>query len=759
MKKHTKFFLLYSAILLLILGVLVSIPAFKDTTDDHNKQETTEENNILEIHNLEEFMAFSDSLTKNDYQDWEVKLCSDLDFSKYTEMVPLGYVGGEKKSVPFRGTFNGNGYKITGLTITMEDTSAGLFAKLCGTVKNLHMENCSFSGYRSGPIAADMQGGYILNCYVDATVEEEKTGAIAMVLDGIIENCVASSDAFYGLIREGEVRHCFTINEYNDEELNGYLMHLKSLYHDSDWNCWEKKEQALCLTNKNAQFPETLTAKAYVGGRDLQFDGYYSLENRKWTVALPAGFSNKEVRLEIRTTDGQTVQMKKRPEEQELCFTQEGLIFPIEFLCAENIDTMYITLAKQKDLSYVHENKYEEIPGILTLINQDGTSSYASIQGFYGHGNDSWLADKKSYNLKFDTYVDLLGLGANQDFALLAGHRRDSLMSYVVSNELAKEIGFDYSQDFRLVNLYVAGEYAGVYFLAEKMKLDTNRIEIGNVFENTRAVNARQLESYEFQEQYDEERSIEQYYYDVSSNPADITGGYLLEIDVEDYGETDSRFVTKRNIGVVLKRARYSSKEQVEYISEYWQDFENALFSQDGNNDLGRHYTEYIDLESFAMQWLMYELQQEISLNSSIYYYKESDVDGDGLIHACQPWDVESSYIFNEVGTDLWMTGAKEKTLSGYWKAFYQHEDFRKAVSEVWQQKFVPALEFMLSSEPQITETGARNLNWHRLIIEDIHKLESSRWQYSYPWKRLEEIEAFLMIRSTALGEIFSVNN
>ena len=564
MKKHTKFFLLSSTILLLIVGALASIPASKDSTVTPKKQEiVTEENTLLEIHNLEDFMEFSDSLVEKDYQDWEVKLCTDLDFSKCTDMVPVGYVGGEEKSVPFCGTFNGNGHKITGLMIAMEDTSAGLFAKLCGTVKNLHMENCAFSGYRSGPIAADMQGAYILNCYVDATVEGEKTGTIATVLDGIIENCVASTDAFYGLIREGEVRHCFTVNEYNINELNDYLLHLKSLYNDMDWNCWEDTGQVQRLTDKTTQFPETVTAKAYVGGRDLQFDGYYSFENRKWTVVLPAGFSNKEVQIEIRTTAGQTVPMNKRPEEQELYFTLNDLVFPIEFLCAENIDTMYISLAKQKDLAYVHENKYEEIPGVLTILNQDGTTSYASIQGFYGHGNDSWLADKKSYNLKFDSYIDLLGLGANEDFALLAGHRRDSLMSYVVSNELAKEIGFEYPQDFRLVNLYVAGEYAGVYFLAEKMKLDTNRIEIGNVFENTRAVNARQLESYEFQKQYQEEKSIEQYYYDVSSNPADITGGYLLEIDIEDYGEADSRFVTKRNIGVVLKRARYSSKEQV----------------------------------------------------------------------------------------------------------------------------------------------------------------------------------------------------
>ena len=230
----------------------------------------------------------------------------------------------------------------------------------------------------------------------------------------------------------------------------------------------------------------------------------------------------------------------------------------------------------------------------------------------------------------------------------------------------------------------------------------------------------------------------------------------IVEVDNEDYGEFDSRFVTNRDIGIVLKRARYSSKEQVEYISEFWQDFENALYSEDGYNNKGKYYTEYIDLESFAMQWLMYELEQEISLNSSIYYYKESDIDGDGLIHACYPWDIEHSYVLSEFNEQLWHMGENYDALNGFWCAFYQHEDFRKEISKIWSEKFVPAIEKMLSEEPVETETGLRTLNWYRYYMIDMHTLENSRWISQYPWDRIGTIEEFLKIRLESLTDIFS---
>ena len=60
----------------------------------------------------------------------------------------------------------------------------------------------------------------------------------------------------------------------------------------------------------------------------------------------------------------------------------------------------------------------------------------------------------------------------------------------------------------------------------------------------------------------------------------------------------------------------------------------------------------------------------------------------------------------------------------------------------------------MLSENPAETENGLRNLNWYRENMLDMHKLENSRWESSYPWNKMYDIEEFLTIRLGALTEL-----
>jgi len=226
-----------------------------------------------------------------------------------------------------------------------------------------------------------------------------------------------------------------------------------------------------------------------------------------------------------------------------------------------------------------------------------------------------------------------------------------------------------------------------------------------------------------------------------------------LEADVEDYAANDSRFVSERGLQFTLKRARCTSKEQMDYIADFWQEFEDALFAENGYNDLGKHYSEYIDMESFAMQWLIYELEEESSLNSSIYFYKESDVTGDGLLHACYPWDMEHSYVMDRDLNLLWMEWFDQ--FKGYWTSLWAHEDFKTEVYNIWKEKFIPAIEKMIAEESMEYDSGLRNLSWYQENIVEISNLENSRWEMVNPWNRCNEIRSFLKTRMEVLSEKF----
>jgi len=131
--------------------------------------------------------------------------------------------------LPFSGTFDGNGYTITGLTINPTTDNQGMFGYLTGNVKNLGLINVNIQGNRTyvGGIAGQSEGniqnsfvsgsisgrghvggivgdnrfsGSVINCYVTGTitgnynfVNGDRTGGIVgnNSTNGVIRNCIS----------------------------------------------------------------------------------------------------------------------------------------------------------------------------------------------------------------------------------------------------------------------------------------------------------------------------------------------------------------------------------------------------------------------------------------------------------------------------------------------------------------------------------------------------------------------------------------
>ena len=107
-------------------------------------------------------------------------------------------------------------------------------------------------------------------------------------------------------------------------------------------------------------------------------------------------------------------------------------------------------------------------------------------------------------------------------------------------------------------------------------------------------------------------------------------GGYLLEVDIYFYSEC-SWILTSRGVTIILKEPEFATKEQVQKIAVYVQEFEDALFSETGYNKLGKLYAEYIDLESLAKSYILdcMMVQQDMMVSSSYLYV---DVEENGNV-------------------------------------------------------------------------------------------------------------------------------
>ena len=100
----------------------------------------------------------------------------------------------------YKGTFDGGGHTITGLTVTTYDKYAGLFGWLnsAGTVKNVMMEDVQITSNRSSGFAGGVAGysdGTIENCSVSGSVSGTVYvgGVVGAQWNGSITGCSSSA--------------------------------------------------------------------------------------------------------------------------------------------------------------------------------------------------------------------------------------------------------------------------------------------------------------------------------------------------------------------------------------------------------------------------------------------------------------------------------------------------------------------------------------------------------------------------------------
>lgn len=95
-----------------------------------------------------------------------------------------------------------------------------------------------------------------------------------------------------------------------------------------------------------------------------------------------------------------------------------------------------------------------------------------------GRGNVTWTTDKKPYKLKLDKKADLLGMGKNKHWALLANRFDGSMLRNRLVSYIGTRLGLDYTPKMLPVDLVINGEYAGSYFLSETVRIGSSRVDI-----------------------------------------------------------------------------------------------------------------------------------------------------------------------------------------------------------------------------------------------------------------------------------------
>lgn len=371
----------------------------------------------------------------------------------------------------------------------------------------------------------------------------------------------------------------------------------------------------------------------------------------------------------------------------------------VQVMRSANVPAVFVTSDDPilKGRGYVESSADHSLKakGSMVLAEADGTVTYdGRLTQIKGRGNSTWLAPKKPYQIKLDKKASLVdgkkGNEANKankakTWLLLANAYDQSMLHQFIAAQTALAMGLDSTPDCRLVDLYYDGEYRGTYLLSEKVEVNKGRVDIEQI-ENG-SVDDVSVESHPTASGTNSYGREYRFVTGVKA-PADLSGGYLLELDNAYYAAERSWFDT--SIGhFVLKNPEDASEEQVRYISERVQAAIDA--ARAGNAGAG------FDVSSLARVFLVEELAKNSDYirHSSTYFYKDK---GDGLVCAGPIWDFDQSF-----GVSPWNVGMGYEDPEGFaserYAFFLDDPAVRQQVKREFNESLRPYVEDVLLSD------------------------------------------------------------
>ena len=166
---------------------------------------TIESNGSYTVYNADGLMNVAE-LVNGGKTDINITLDKNIDLTG-KDWTPIG----TNYDNSYKGTFDGGGHTITGLTVTTYDKYAGLFGWLnsAGTVKNVVMEGVQITNNHSSGFAGGVVGnswGTIENCSVSGSVNGEVYvgGVVGKQTSGSMTGC-SSSATVKGTVNVGGV--------------------------------------------------------------------------------------------------------------------------------------------------------------------------------------------------------------------------------------------------------------------------------------------------------------------------------------------------------------------------------------------------------------------------------------------------------------------------------------------------------------------------------------------------------------------------
>lgn len=422
---------------------------------------------------------------------------------------------------------------------------------------------------------------------------------------------------------------------------------------------------------------------------------------------------------------------------------QEQLIF----LRSEGIPSLFIDTASGS-MDMLHADKEVKEAASMRLFGADGGLEYSdALEYIKARGNTTFMAEKKPYQIKLPKSNQLLGLPAAEKWILLSNPYDDTL----IKNEMVFRFAETYTKVRSIkgcyVDLYLNGNYAGNYYLCEKIEVGENRVDIRDLEKETEQINSSR--DYENAELYISEDGKIKATAGLN-NPQDITGGYLLEhLGTAAYASMENSFVTNGGHYYAIISPDPATVEQAHYICNLFNEMEEALAQADGiHPETGKHFSEYLNVDSWTSKYLMEEVFHDAdAVARSMFFYKDSD-SVDPLIYSGPMWDYDATFG-NQGFAPQHVYGARQVAELGiYVREMMGHQEVREQVYHKFEEYVLPYVRYLARADVYRFSTA----------IQASARMNRVRWPYEYgyfsdDWAERDWLISFLEQKASFLQE------
>lgn len=273
-------------------------------------------------------------------------------------------------------------------------------------------------------------------------------------------------------------------------------------------------------------------------------------------------------------------------------------------------------------------------PGVRNHVI-DPKNGYNGKIGIEIRGNYSASLPQKPYNLELwdvngnAIKAPILGMPIESDWLLLANYNDKSFARNALPFQLFDSMGH-YAVRTRLVDVVINGEYRGIYLFSEKIKRDTNRVDVPKLDPTEIA-------------------------------GVDATGGYMIKID---YWDNNNSWLLGHSPigypGLDIHMVYYYPKEtdivlqQRTYIQQFVESFETALYGVQFDDPVNG-YRQFISTSTFVDYFIISEFTRNVDgYKKSRFFYKDKDhIDGTfRKLKAGPVWDFDWSLKDIDAGSD-----------------------------------------------------------------------------------------------------------